>query len=330
MFEYNGLPLSESMIFGMGSCLSFEYTGTSRSPIITGRTKLSDFERNIYNRLRIKMQMEMPKDYDTAFHSMKKAISGQKPVMAYVDLGYLKYMNMSTDCHFGGHSVVVFGYDDNKCCFYVSDIDNKDWSVQTPQGAIASDFHEVTYDDMKKARTSLYGPVPANKKIQHFDFTKSESVSASAVCDSIQINAQNMLKPPYSIQGINGIRYFGQDVARWKNFEQEELERTVLNNYYRIDAGGGTGGGAFRNMYGHFLNEASCLLKNMELEHSGRAFLQISRMWDNVGWELMQIHQNGKKAILDKISAMILVIADKEEMEMKKLKVLKPITKKFQ
>lgn len=78
--------------------------------------------------------------------------------MVYVDMPYLKYLGMNSASHFGGHAVVLFGYDDERQIFYVSDRDHSNFPIRTPKGTIANDYHLVSYQEMENARSSSFRP----------------------------------------------------------------------------------------------------------------------------------------------------------------------------
>ena len=46
IFTYYGYPMSEEMIFGLASGLSFLYLNQSDSPMVNGRIKVFEFEEN--------------------------------------------------------------------------------------------------------------------------------------------------------------------------------------------------------------------------------------------------------------------------------------------
>lgn len=319
IFEFNNHPISESMLFGLGSGLSFVYVNLANAPMISGRIKPIELEQNISNRIGAKIQAKTPKDYFSAFNSMKDLLSKGIPVMVYVDMVYLKYLNLFEGSHFGGHSIVVFGFDDKEGCFYVSDRDNNDWSIHTPKGKIGSDFHKVSYEEMEKARSSSFRPFPANNKWVNFDFKDSKRVNQSMLRDSMLICTQSMLNPPAQLLGINGIKKFAKEIKKWKTFDLNKKKLAGITNYFMINADGGTGGGAFRIMYGDFLKESSSILNIEDLADCGDNFIRIGQQWDEIGMEMMNIYNTGENATIDKLSVMITEIAYKEEVELGRL-----------
>jgi hypothetical protein len=319
IFEFNNYPLSESMLFGLGSGLGFVYVNLANAPMISGRIKPLELERNISDRIGIKIQPKASKNYAEAIKSMKALLSNGIPVMAYVDMVYLNYLNLYPGSHFGGHSIVVFGYDDEECCFYVSDRDSEDWSIHTPKGRISENYHKVSYDEMEKARNSSFRPFPAKNKWVNFDFKGLKTITPIMLRDSILITTHSMLKAPAQMLGINGIRKFAQEIKKWKAFNSAKKKLACITNFFMINADGGTGGGAFRIMYGDFLKEASSCFNVKDLAESGNNFIQIGQSWDIVGTKMMNIHTTGDNSIIDNVSDMVMAIADQEEAELARL-----------
>ena len=79
-------------------------------------------------------------------------------------MSYLKYLNLEEDSHFGGHAIVIFGYDDKENKFYISDRDNSDNPIRTPKGYISKDYHLANYFEIEQARSSNHRPFPAKNK----------------------------------------------------------------------------------------------------------------------------------------------------------------------
>ena len=62
IFAYHGHLLSEEMIFGLASGLSFLYLNQSSAPLISGRTKVGEFEAKLAQRLQITIRCRGGKD----------------------------------------------------------------------------------------------------------------------------------------------------------------------------------------------------------------------------------------------------------------------------
>lgn len=181
IFSYYHYPMSEEMIFGIASGLSFLYINQAYSPMVNGRTKVFEFEKKLAERLNISIKCKTSKNYIKVLDMTKDMIDTDNPVLIYVDMPYLSYLGMDVNSHFGGHAVVLFGYDDLTQKFWLSDRDNHDYSIRVPKGQINQDYHLVDYDEIKKARSSSYRPFPANNKFLTFDFSGYKAVDKEVI-----------------------------------------------------------------------------------------------------------------------------------------------------
>jgi hypothetical protein len=307
------------MIFGLGQGLHFVYINLSAYPRISGRIKPFEFVTNLMKKLNIDIKMSQPKNSEVAFEKIKKSILKNEPVLIYVDMPYLKYLKLEKNNHFGGHSVIVFGFDDDKKVFYVSDRDSKTHSIKSQKGMVGKDFHLVPYEEIKNARASKYRPFPANNKWVKFDFSKIKQLNKSLIKKAIHNNSKDYLNQPAHLLGLNGIKKFSNEVKKWKNFSSQKLKIACINNYFMINKAGGTGGGAFRKMYGNFLIESYLYLKNKNYKQIGEEYINVSKKWDKIGDIFWSISKNLNTEKLETISQLAFEIYKEEEKLQKRL-----------
>lgn len=302
IFHYYGHPLSEEILFGLGCGISFCYLNQASSPMVNGRSKPFVFEEILANRLNITIRCRKPKDNATAFAAARQSIDRNNPLFIYADMPYLKYLNLEEDYHFGGHAVVLFGYDDDQNTFYISDRDSSDHPIRTPKGEIARDYHLVSYEEVADARSSCHRPFPAHNKYLEFDFASIQAVSKEIILDAVRENSLSMLNAPAHLLGLNGIEKFAKEVLKWKNFDLEKRKRTGTSNYFMINEDGGTGGGLFRRMYGCFLIEASQVTGLQYFAEIGKGFLSVGDLWDDIADRLWTLSETGDIELLPDIS----------------------------
>ena len=312
IFAYHGYPLSEEMMFGLASGLSFLYLNQSSAPMVNGRTKVFEFEKKLAERLNINIICKSDTDYEKAEQIAKAMIDADSPILIYVDMPYLPYMGLDPDSHFGGHAVVLFGYDDDTERFWISDRDNHDFPIRTPFGEIVEDYHLVSYQDVKEARSSCYRPFPAKNKYLLFDFEGYRQIDKSILKEAINETYSNMLEPPAKLLGVNGILKFSKEILKWEKFSSDKLKRSGITNYFQISKDGGTGGGIFRKMYGNFLIEAAPILESEEAASIGEEFLDVAKRWDKIAEYLWQLSLSGDMSLLRTMSDLIKVIYEKE------------------
>lgn len=56
IFNFYGHPLSEEMLFGLGEGLDFAYINMAHSPMVSGRSKIMEFEGILSKRLGVGMK----------------------------------------------------------------------------------------------------------------------------------------------------------------------------------------------------------------------------------------------------------------------------------
>lgn len=312
IFSFYGYPLSEEMIFGLGEGLDFTYINLASSPMVSGRSRILDFEKTLSTRLGVTIRIKQSKNYDRAFITARRMIGSNQPVLIYVDMPYLDYLGLDDNSHFGGHSVVLFGYDDEKEVFYISDRDNSDYPIRTPKGQIGEDYHLVPYEQIQFARSSNLKPFPANNKYAEFDFSGYQGVGKAALLTSIKNVCEKMLNPPANLKGINGILKFSKEIKKWSKFDNEKLKRAGITNYFMINADGGTGGGIFREMYGVFLTETARVLENNSIVNIGKQFIDLSKQWDSVAAVMWTLFETGQSELLNSMSEVIKSISEHE------------------
>lgn len=313
IFSYYGYPLSEEMMFGLASGLSFLYLNQSSSPMVNGRSKVFEFEKKLADRLNISIQCKSGSDYQKISQISKDMIDQNKPILIYVDMPYLSYLGLDKSSHFGGHAVVLFGYDDDLEQFWISDRDNHDYPIRTPFGEIAEDFHLVSYQEVEQARSSVHRPFPAKNKYLLIDFQGYKQVDRKILTQAIAETCDTMLNPPAKLLGINGILKFSTEIIKWEKFNPDKLKLSGTTNYFQINKDGGTGGGIFRKMYGDFLIEAAAILDNENIAMAGTKFLEVAAQWDKIAEDLWQLSLSGTITLLQKMSKQIKDIYGQEK-----------------
>lgn len=312
VFDYYGYVLSEEMIFGLGAGLSFCYINLEKSPMVSGRIKVFEFEEILSQRLNVQIKCKKSKDYDVACKKTKQLLDADKPVLIYVDMPYLDYLNLDKNSHFGGHAVVVIGYDDDNQKFYISDRDNSNYEIRTPVGYIHEDYHLVDYDEVRRARNSDFKPFPAHNKYLDIEIINPNPITKSLIFSAIDETCQNMLNAPAQLLGLNGIMKFSKEVLKWSKFDDVKLRNAAITNYFQISGDGGTGGGIFRKMYGEFLVESSQLISVNEFYDIGNEYIDIASKWDHISTLFWQLSEDLNRDLLKDISKRIRDLHDQE------------------
>jgi hypothetical protein len=305
-----GHEFSEAMLFGLGGSLGFVYLNLGGLPFIGGRNKTEEASALLEKRLGLRLRTRRPAD-GSAFESAIREIDAGRPVMVYADMPYLGYLNLPETSHFGGHAVVIGGYDRERRVFLVSDRDAAGWPVHTPAGPVASDWHEVGFDDMARARGSAHRPFPARNAWVEVDDAGLRPVDAAMLAGAIRDNMAEMLQDKAQLLGAAGIRKLAAELSGWARLPDARLRLAGISNHFMVDAKGGTGGGLFRRMYAAFLGEAAAWLPGVAGFAAG--YRELAAAWDRFGAALWELGETGDRAMLASMSWQAADLAANEE-----------------
>lgn len=269
VYVYNGHPLSEEMLLGLGAGVGFVYWHMKgQIPFLggranTGRPGEEGLERTAGRRSGVRAEAFRTGNAKKAEQEMLAILDSGQPVMLMVDMGYLPYFHFPEEYHFGGHAIVVAGYDAESRQTLIADRDGV--------------LHEVSLADLAKARASKFKPFPPQHACIAFDFSEKRPPQQNEIRQAIREMVSGMLRPPISNLGVRGIAKAAERVPQWPQaMDAKQLRASCFNTYIMIDAAGGTGGGLFRYMLSRFLREAGLAGECVE------AFQAIGDRWQEV------------------------------------------------
>jgi hypothetical protein len=307
VYEHHGCSISEDLLFGLGAGIGFVYwhmKGTD--PFIGGRGNVGrsgeeGLEKTAGRRTGVIVEAHSTGSTAKAEKTLLESLEGGEPVMIQVDMGFLPYLELPEEYHFGGHVVVVAGLDRDHRQVLVADRD--------------AGIHPTSLDDLAQARSSRFQPFPPRNTWYSFDFSGFRPPTSADVWAAIEDALATMLDPPISNLGVRGIRKAAKRIRKWPSImDDEQLRRTSFNTFIFIDATGGTGGGIFRYMYSRFLNAAASITGNRQLTEVGKSLHSIGDRWQDVAAIFEQaLTVADPAADLPGISDQLLEIADLEE-----------------
>lgn len=318
IYAFHDHPISEEMLLGLGAGLGFIYWHSRGTiPFLGGRANVGrpgeeGLEVTSGRRTGVRVERHHTSSSRKAEKSLMEMLEAEAPVMLMVDMGFLPYLNMPKDYHFGGHAIAVGGYDPDRAEVLVADRDEI--------------LHPVSLGDIAKARGSTFKPFPPRNTWFTFDFQEKRQPFPEEIFAAIQETCSSMLEGQISNLGVHGIRKAAAQTLKWPDtMAEDELRLTCMNVFILIDAEGGTGGGIFRYMYARFLEEASSITGEAKLPEEGRALRQIGDLWQ----EVAQIYRRGAlsenpASVLPSTTKPLLEIADLEENAWSRLRKITP------
>jgi hypothetical protein len=304
IYAFNGHPLSEEMLLGIGNGVSFSYWHfRGQPPFMGGRGGFKPpMEELAGQRTGVKVEMHTTSSARKARQSLLEMLGAGQPVMLGCDMGFLPYFDFGgEEYHFGGHVIVACGYDPDTDQALVADRDEP--------------LHAVSMNDLAKARGSTFKPFPPKHLWYTFDFSEMRQPTADEIRQAIVEQCQSMLTPPISNIGVKGIRKAAAAVPGWPaEMDENSLRFALFNAYIFISAVGGTGGGAFRYMLGRFLQEAAGITGDARLNDCAHDFQHIADDWEALAeWFRQTSEADDPAGRLDEAAGTLQALADAEE-----------------
>ncbi|MFD7288413.1 BtrH N-terminal domain-containing protein [Streptomyces sp. NPDC059863] len=265
LLRHEGLDLSEPMLFGLGSGLSFVYWDSKSMgfPFLGGRVKPFELTRNLAAALGLELRVEETTSPRKAWQNVVAPIDAGRPVGLQLDSYHLDYF--SAKVHFGGHIVAMYGYDEQDA--YLVDTDSQGGSVSTSLAGLAI------------ARAER-GPMTAKHRSFTITAPSGPTSPQDRIIPAIKTCADAFLNPPIANLGHRGIEKTAKQVPKWlqrSGNPQADLPRTAI-----LMERAGTGGALFRNLYRDFLTECAQLIDSNHLRTGHSLYTEAATLWTQV------------------------------------------------
>ncbi|MFJ2342580.1 BtrH N-terminal domain-containing protein [Streptomyces antimycoticus] len=299
LLRHQGLDLSEPMLFGLGSGLSFIYWDSKSMgfPFLGGRVKPFELTRNLATGLGLDLQVQETTSPRRAWENVAAHIEAGRPVGLQLDSYHLDYFGSKV--HFGGHVVAMYGYDDRGA--YLVDTDQQGGTVTT---------------SLARARAAR-GPMTAKHRSftltapKHLPSPQGHIIPAIAAC------ADAFLKPPIANLGHRGIEKAGKQVRTW--LERTDNPRRDLPQAALLMEQAGTGGALFRNLYRDFLAECAQLLDSDHLRTGHAMYTEAATLWTEVAALISRAGASGDTQCLVRAGAILHDLSRLEHAAMRAL-----------
>ena len=302
MLHFNGIQLSEAMIFGIGEGLAFIYI-----PFISFKGNSLKFSfrsfpgaifSNAMKKLRVKVEMKRFADKEDGMKEMDKLLYKGIPVGTVVGLYHLPYSPIRV--HFNAHNLCVVGKEGDE--YTISD---PSWHTT---------LQKITYSDLMKVRFSEGLFIPRGKMywikekpVLSYDMRRIITLSIKNTCRKI---ISNVIMHHF---GVRGIISLSKKIRKLEVKYGEKDAMLYLATLVQAIEEIGTGGAGYRYMYGLFLHEASELLNEPKLEDFSVKMTGIGDLWRQFALECVRKFKNRSKESYDGLADRLLKIAAAEK-----------------
>jgi hypothetical protein len=273
VYEFvSGELLSESLIFGLGAGLNFTYAQFPDSPLWLTMGRGSYLEVNFCEAVGLGLVSHVFRDERAAIETVIDSVREDCPVIADTDMFLLPYMKSALDLpdqiHFGGHKVVITGYDREAKIAYVNDYA---WQ----------DKHRLSFKVLSDARTSAGSPSsPLNRVYILKPSPRRESLEY-AILYALHKAVFLMLHPPMHYLGLNALDRFCRQLPNWPRLLGGRLAINRQVACFMMEKAG-TGGGNYRRLFSRFLLESSVILGDSRFEKIARVYREAALSWTDL------------------------------------------------
>ncbi|MGW4540729.1 BtrH N-terminal domain-containing protein [Streptomyces chartreusis] len=305
LLRHEGLDLSEPMLFGLGSGLSFIYWDSKGMgfPFLGGRVKPFELTRNLAAALDLELLVEETTSSRKAWQNVAEPIDAGRPVALQLDSYHLDYF--STKVHFGGHVVAMYGYDEQDA--YLVDTDAQGGAVTTSLASLA------------RARAER-GPMTAKHRSFTITVPGGLRPTQDRIVSAIRTCANAFLNPPIANLGYRGIEKTAKQVPNW--LQRSDNPRQDLPRAAVLMERAGTGGALFRNLYRDFLAECGQLIGSSRLRTGGSLYTEAATLWTQVAALIAAAGESGDAKNLTKAGSILHELSRIEREAMQALSLL--------
>lgn len=259
--------ITEPLAFGIGAGLFFVYIPffkINNGPVIAFRTLPGLIFNRTCKALDIPVVRKKFYSKEAAEKFLNERLAEGHPVGCQVGVYYLPYFPKEYRFHFNAHNIIVFGTEDGN--YQVSDPVMEGTNILSP--------YELERVRFAKGALAPKGQLYYPK--EHKPVTDEQI--KRGIISGIKKNVSNMLMPG-PITGINGIKFTGRRIKKWRDKLGPKEAGLYLAQLVRMQEEIGTGGGGFRYIYGAFLQEAHPYTKQDELLDIAQTFTESGDLW---------------------------------------------------
>ena len=310
LITHAGLPLSESMAFGLASALAFAYIPIVKlagMPLISYRMWPGAIVKAMPKRLGVQMSMRKFSSEKEGADALDAEVDKGRVVGLQTCIYWLPYVPEQFRFHFNMHNIMVYGREGNE--YLISD-PVFEMSTRCPREALTkARFAKGAL----QAKGLMYFPTHVPDKIDYAD----------VVPKAIRSNYRNIMQPIFPMIGIKGIRYLGKQIVKLdKRKDRERYVPLYLTHIIRMQEEVGSGGAGFRFVYASFLQEAGKLLNNELLINASRQLTDAGDEWRRFALRATKMVRGREEMNLRALSEVLNDVADKEAAVWKLLKAV--------
>lgn len=281
--NYYNNPITEAMVFGLGSGLNFSYF--SFVDILPRIIVLRDpmLESNFFSN--INTEFKWNSKLDINIERIIQYIQDDTPVIAITETSQIGSYYEEDRVNIAGHTIGIVGFDTTNDIFFVTDYITKDiFPIKFKNFIRAVGLEKIPFNEK-----NIWAPV---KKFKITDLEES-------INKAILYNSNRMLQEKNSYYGLLAINNLKNEILYWSDLPR--WEDCCLATYLTLEKVG-TGGGGFRNLYGNFLEEVEELMPEYKELQVSSKMREIFKLYKQLSKLFFKCGRSKDKSYLFQIS----------------------------
>lgn len=303
LMTHHGVKLSEAMVFGLSSALSFAYLPFIKLtgfPLISYRMPPKFIIKGMSKPFQAHFSFETFRTPEDGMRRLDELLAQGQVVGLQTSVFWLPYFPQDMRFHFNAHNLLVYGKDGD------------DYLISDP---VADLPQRCASADLRRARFAK-GALAPKGLLYFLDGVGRTDVSADAIRSAIKKTVRIMLSP-IPLTGVRGIRMLANKVAK---LDTSEYSLNYVGNIVRMQEEIGTGGAGFRFIYAAFLQEAAQITGIAELAVLSERLNEIGDGWREFALKAARMIKGRDTFEPQKLAAMLRMQAESETDFFQKLK----------
>jgi len=263
LLRHHGVPMTESLAFGLSSALSFAYlpfVKLSGLPLIAYRMPPKSIIKGLLAPLAMRFRFETFRNAAAGQARLDELLAAGKVVGLQTSVYWLPYFPPDMRFHFNAHNLLVYGKSGDE--YLVSDPVFEE-PVRCPSA------------DLARARFAK-GVLAPKGLLYYPESIGRRDITPDALRKAIRKTCRMMLAP-VPIAGVRGMRLLAKKVARLRRDDAHTA--AYIGHIVRMQEEIGTGGAGFRFIYAAFLQEAAQLAGMPQLSAFSDRLTAIGDGW---------------------------------------------------
>ncbi len=264
LLRHHGFPISESMVFGLASGLTFAYlpfVKLSGMPLIAYRTSPKSLIKGLRKPLGVAFRFETFSGASAGQIRLDALLAQGEVVGLQTSVYWLPYFPPEMRFHFNGHNLLAYGKEGD------------DYLISDP---VFESPVRCTADALNRARFAKGLLAPKGLLYTLKQPPTQIEITTNSIDKAIKKTCRTMLGP-IPIEGVRGIRLLAKKIEKLPNDDPATV--AFVGNIVRMQEEIGTGGAGFRFIYASFLQEAAELTKRKSLALAADRLIDIGDDW---------------------------------------------------